>query len=53
MPIVIADARPKLTKGLVLLEPTGPPFRDAVFGTKPARQVGTDGHCAHLLPCDI
>jgi len=38
MPLVIADARPALTKGLVLLEPTGPPFREAVFSTKPARK---------------
>ncbi|PWI66724.1 hypothetical protein PCL_04862 [Purpureocillium lilacinum] len=40
MPLVIADARPALTKGLVLLEPTGPPFREAVFSTKPARKWG-------------
>jgi pimeloyl-ACP methyl ester carboxylesterase len=40
MPILIADARPRLTKGLVLLEPTGPPFRDAVFSTKAARPYG-------------
>jgi pimeloyl-ACP methyl ester carboxylesterase len=40
LPIIIADARPKLTKGLVLLEPTGPPFREAVFSTTPARAWG-------------
>ncbi|POR33810.1 Uncharacterized protein TPAR_06002 [Tolypocladium paradoxum] len=40
MPIVIADARPNLTKGLILLEPTGPPFREAVFSTRPARKWG-------------
>lgn len=40
MPIVIADARPKLTRGLVLLEPTGPPFREAIFSTKPSRKWG-------------
>jgi pimeloyl-ACP methyl ester carboxylesterase len=40
LPIIIADARPKLTKGLVLLEPTGPPFREAVFSTNPARAWG-------------
>ncbi|CAG1997342.1 unnamed protein product [Fusarium graminearum] len=40
MPILIADARPKLTKGLILLEPSGPPFRDAVFGNKTARAWG-------------
>ncbi|CAE7211883.1 hypothetical protein CFE70_009489 [Pyrenophora teres f. teres 0-1] len=40
MPPLIADARPELVKGLVLLEPTGPPFRDAVFGNGPARNWG-------------
>lgn len=40
LPIIIADARPKLTKALVLLEPTGPPFREAVFSTNPARAWG-------------
>ncbi|KAH6970725.1 Alpha/beta hydrolase family-domain-containing protein [Ilyonectria sp. MPI-CAGE-AT-0026] len=40
MPILIADARPKLTKALILLEPTGPPFREAVFSTKAGRSWG-------------
>ncbi|KAM5343473.1 hypothetical protein ACJ41O_012010 [Fusarium nematophilum] len=40
MPILIADARPKLTKGLILLEPTGPPFREAVFSTRASRAWG-------------
>jgi pimeloyl-ACP methyl ester carboxylesterase len=40
MPILIADARPEFTKGLILLEPSGPPFRDAVFGTKASRVWG-------------
>ncbi|PNP82739.1 hypothetical protein FNYG_03970 [Fusarium nygamai] len=40
MPILVADARPKLTKGLILLEPSGPPFRDAVFSTKASRAYG-------------
>ncbi|EHK23519.1 uncharacterized protein TRIVIDRAFT_37774 [Trichoderma virens Gv29-8] len=40
MPIVIADARPKLTKALILLEPTGPPFREAIFSTAAARAWG-------------
>ena len=40
MPIVIADARPELTKGLILLEPTGPPFREAVFSTRSSRVWG-------------
>lgn len=40
MPLLIADARPKLTKGPVPLAPTGPPFQDAVFGSGLARQWG-------------
>ncbi|KAL1886927.1 hypothetical protein Cpir12675_006848 [Ceratocystis pirilliformis] len=40
MPIVIADARPDLTKGLILLEPTGPTFREGVFSTSAARAYG-------------
>lgn len=37
---VIADARPKLVKGIVAAEPSGPPFREAVFGTTAARHWG-------------
>lgn len=37
---LIADARPNLVKGIVALEPLGPPFRDAVLGTDPARPWG-------------
>ena len=40
MPILIADARPSLVKGLVLLEPTGPTFQEAVFGFGAARAWG-------------
>ncbi|KAM0194375.1 hypothetical protein ACHAPI_007136 [Fusarium lateritium] len=40
MPVLIADARPELIKGLILLEPSGPPFREAVFGTKASRAWG-------------
>ncbi|KAF4814867.1 putative secreted lipase [Colletotrichum tropicale] len=40
MPIIIADARPELTKALILLEPTGPPFQDAIFSTKAGRPYG-------------
>ncbi len=40
MPWLIADARPELTHAIVSLEPTGPPFRDAVFGNGPARAYG-------------
>ena len=37
---VIADARPMLVKGIVAAEPSGPPFREAVFGTAAARHWG-------------
>ncbi|KAK8084314.1 hypothetical protein PG997_005585 [Apiospora hydei] len=41
MPPLIADARPGLTRGLVLLEPSGPPFRDvAPAVSKAARAWG-------------
>jgi pimeloyl-ACP methyl ester carboxylesterase len=37
---VIAEARPMLVKAIVAIEPTGPPLRNAVFGTAPARPWG-------------
>ena len=37
---VIADARPQLVKGIVAAEPSGPPLRNAVFGTEPGRLWG-------------
>ncbi|KAJ0116864.1 hypothetical protein J7T55_010015 [Diaporthe amygdali] len=41
LPIVIADARPGLTAGLILLEPSGPPFENAgVQGNGSARAWG-------------
>ncbi|KAK6840449.1 fusarubin cluster-esterase [Apiospora arundinis] len=40
MPPLIADARPDLTKALVLLEPTGPPFQDTFPAVKTARAWG-------------
>ena len=40
MPIIVADARPDLTGALVLLEPTGPPFQEAVFSNTSARAWG-------------
>src|SRR3954471_3290367 len=36
----IADARPKLVKGIIAAEPSGPPFADAVFSTNPSRLWG-------------
>ncbi|KAL6858011.1 hypothetical protein ACO1O0_005458 [Amphichorda felina] len=40
MPLLLADARPHLAKALVLLEPKGPPFREAVFSAAPSRPWG-------------
>ena len=37
---LLADARPKLVKGIVAIEPTGPPFRNAVVNESPARPWG-------------
>ena len=37
---LIADARPKLVKGIVAVEPFGPPFHDAVLGDGTARPWG-------------
>lgn len=36
----IADARPKLVKGIIAAEPSGPPFADAVFNNNPSRLWG-------------
>lgn len=37
---LLADARPKLVKGIVALEPTGPPFENAVTAEGKARAWG-------------
>ena len=37
---LIADARPQLVKGIIAIEPFGPPFRDAVLGDGRARPWG-------------
>ena len=37
---LIADARPNLVKGIIAVEPFGPPFRDAVLGDAKARPWG-------------
>lgn len=36
----IADARPHLVKAILAIEPTGPPFEEAVFADTPARAWG-------------
>ncbi|KAJ5280481.1 hypothetical protein N7478_005853 [Penicillium angulare] len=40
MPWLLADARPDLVHSIVSLEPTGPPFQEAVFSTTAARPYG-------------
>jgi pimeloyl-ACP methyl ester carboxylesterase len=40
MPWLIADARPQLTQAIVSFEPTGPPFKDAIFGNGSSRAFG-------------
>ena len=37
---LLADARPKLVKGVVAVEPQGPPFQNAVTGEDKARPWG-------------
>jgi len=37
---LLADARPALVRGIVAVEPEGPPFRNAVFTQSPARAWG-------------
>jgi pimeloyl-ACP methyl ester carboxylesterase len=37
---LIADARPKLVKGIVAIEPAGPPFEATIIGTGKARAWG-------------
>lgn len=51
LPLLIADARPALAAALVLLEPTGPPFREAIFSDRAARPYGlTDAPLAYDPP---
>ncbi|KAF2765927.1 alpha/beta-hydrolase [Teratosphaeria nubilosa] len=40
MPPLIADVRPNLTEAIILLEPTGPPFQEAIFSNTSARPYG-------------
>jgi len=37
---ILADARPKLVKGIVAVEPSGPPFMNATRSVEPARAWG-------------
>lgn len=40
MPWLIADVRPHLVHSIVSIEPTGPPFQDAVFSNSSTRAYG-------------
>ncbi|KAJ5747295.1 uncharacterized protein N7511_008991 [Penicillium nucicola] len=40
MPWLIADVRPKLVHSIVSIEPSGPPFQDAVFSNSSTRLYG-------------
>ncbi|KAF5010155.1 hypothetical protein FDECE_3648 [Fusarium decemcellulare] len=40
MPTLIADARPELTKSIILLEPGGPPFKGAIYNPNVTRPWG-------------
>ncbi|KAI0757781.1 Alpha/beta hydrolase family-domain-containing protein [Daedaleopsis nitida] len=40
MPWLLADARPERVRAIVALEPQGPPFREVIFTTVPARAYG-------------
>ncbi|KAH7930050.1 alpha/beta-hydrolase [Leucogyrophana mollusca] len=37
---VLGDARPKNVKAIIAIEPSGPPFQEAIFSTTPARAFG-------------
>ena len=37
---LVADARPQLVRAIISLEPTGPPFIQAIFSSQPARVYG-------------
>lgn len=39
-PLLLADLRPNLTDSLIMLEPTGPPFQEAVFSNASSRPYG-------------
>jgi pimeloyl-ACP methyl ester carboxylesterase len=40
LPMVLADIRPEHAKAIILLEPTGPPFQEAIFSNASARPYG-------------
>jgi hypothetical protein len=46
---LIADARPKLVKAVVAVEPAGPPLQNTVFGTEKARAWGGPTSRSHMI----
>lgn len=40
MPVLVADVRPELTQSIILLEPSGPPFREEVYNSPNPRPWG-------------
>ncbi|KAK4228700.1 fusarubin cluster-esterase [Podospora fimiseda] len=40
VPLLVADIRPSLVKGLILIEPAGPPFKEITFEDPDARPWG-------------
>ena len=50
MPLLITDAEHDLVRGLVLLEPTGPPFRDVVFKNDREKAYGITDAPLEFLP---
>src|ERR1019366_9980610 len=47
---LLADARPKLVKGIVAVEPSGPPMENVFLGSGPARLWGLTDIPVHYEP---
>lgn len=47
---LVADARPALVKAIVAVEPSGPPFENAITGTGPARLWGPTDVALNYTP---
>jgi pimeloyl-ACP methyl ester carboxylesterase len=45
---LIADARPRLVKAIVAIEPAGPPFENTIKRHRQGTRLGTDRHRDHL-----
>jgi len=53
MPWLIADVAPELVKAIVSIEPTGPPFIDAIFSSERTRPWGLTDSPLRYLPSPI